>query len=385
VASESRLNTTLNSVEASVYITDSQFRCQYVNQKVCDLFDLPAVKINGNTDAAFFDAATCEQLRENDLSVLRSGERVASEKSKMMSQNQQEHVFISVKLPQRNPDGSVYALCGISTDITEHKQIRNQLQQLAFFDMLTGLPNHRLTLDRLDHALGGRNKTVFKGAVLFIDLDNFKTDNDTLDHDVGDQLLQQVAKRLERELLATEAVGRLGADEFVLIVEDIALNTVDAIASARDIAELLRQQFMQPFDLKGTPHLCSVRIGVALFSDAEGNVDNLFKGADLALAAATVNGRNQVQFFNRPMQIDVTRRTRIENAIRHAIKDISFMLPIQPQVDREGQIVSMEGLLRMTQLGEVSPTEFIPVAETSGFIVPLGEWVVDHACALLAD
>lgn len=387
VASENRLNAILNSVEAYIYIKDSQLRYQYVNQKVCDLFALPAEKIIGNTDAAFFDAATCEQLRENDLRVLRGGERVASEESNMMHQDQQEHIFISVKLPLRNPDGSIYALCGISTDITEHKQIRNQLHQLAFFDMLTGLPNRRLILDRLDHALGGRNKTGFEGAVLFIDLDNFKTVNDTLGHDIGDQLLQQVAKRLERGLLATDSVGRLGADEFVLIVEDIALNTVDAMVRVRDIAEFLRQQFMQPFELKGSPYICSVSIGVAMFSDAEGNVDNLLKGADLALAAAKVNGRNQVQFFNRAMQVEVTRRTRIENAIRHAIKNNSFLLYIQPQVDREGHIVSMEGLLRMTdpELGVVSPAEFIPVAETSGLIVPLGEWVVDSACALLAD
>jgi len=118
-----------------------------------------------------------------------------------------------------------------------------------------------------------------------------------------------------------------------------------------------------------------------MFSDAEGNVENLLKGADLALAAAKVNGRNQVQFFNRAMQIEVTRRARIENAIRHALKGNAFMLHVQPQVDREGQIVSMEGLLRMTdpELGLVSPAEFIPVAETSGLIVPLGEWVVDSA------
>jgi predicted signal transduction protein with EAL and GGDEF domain len=166
-----------------------------------------------------------------------------------------------------------------------------------------------------------------------------------------------------------------------MIVEDLALNTVDAMVRVRDIAEFLRQQFMQPFELKGSAYNCSVSIGVAMFSDAEGNVENLLKGADLALAAAKVNGRNQVQFFNRAMQIEVTRRARIENAIRHALKGNAFMLHVQPQVDREGQIVSMEGLLRMTdpELGLVSPAEFIPVAETSGLIVPLGEWVVDSA------
>lgn len=387
LASENRLNTILNSVEAYIYIKDSQMRYQYVNKKVCELFSLPADQIIGKTDAAFFDAATCEHLRENDLRVLRSGQRVADEESNIMAHDQQEHIFISVKLPLRNPDGSIYALCGISTDITEHKQIRNQLHQLAFFDVLTGLPNRRLILDRLDHALGGRNKTGFEGAVLYIDLDNFKTVNDTLGHDAGDQLLQQVAKRLERGLLATDSIGRLGADEFVLIVEDVAQNSVDALVRVRDIAEFLRQQFNQPFELNGMPYVCTVSIGVVLFSDANGNIDNLLKGADLALAAAEVSGRNKVQFFNPAMQIEVTRRTRIEKALRQAISHNSLVLHIQPQVDCEGRIVSMEGLLRMTdpELGMVSPAEFISVAEASGLIVPLGEWVVATACTLLAS
>lgn len=387
LASENRLNTILNSVEAHIYIKDSQLRYQYVNKKVCELFSLPPEKIIGKTDAAFFDAETCEHLRENDLRVLRNGLRVADEESNFMAHDQQEHIFISVKLPLRNPDGSIYALCGISTDITEHKQIRNQLHQLAYFDVLTGLPNRRLILDRLDHALGGRNKTGFEGAVLFIDLDNFKTVNDTLGHDAGDQLLQQVAKRLERGLLATDTIGRLGADEFVLIVEDLAQNTVDALVRVRDVAEFLRQQFNQPFELQGLPYVCTVSIGVVMFSDANEDIENLLKGADLALAAAKLNGRNQVQFFNPAMQVVVTRRTRIEKALRAAMSNHSLLLHIQPQVDCQGHIVSMEGLLRMTdpELGVVSPGEFIPVAETSGLIIPLGEWVVESACTLLAS
>lgn len=387
VASENRLNTILNSVEAYIYIKDHKLRYQYANRKVCELFGLPAEQIIGKTDAAFFDEATCEHLYENDMRVLRSGERVADEESNIMASDQQEHVFISVKLPLRNPDGSIYALCGISTDVTEHKQIRNQLHQLAFFDALTGLPNRRLVLDRLDHAMASRQKTGFEGALLLIDLDHFKTVNDTLGHDIGDLLLQQVARRLERGLLTTDSAGRLGADEFVLIVEDVALNANDALVRVRDMAEFLRSQLAQPFDLRGTEFICSVSVGVAMFSDAGGDTDALLKGADLALAAAKSSGRNMVRFFNPAMQVEVTRRTRIENALRKAIEHNSLALYLQPQINVDGKTVSLEALLSMTDqaLGEVSPGDFIPVAETSGLIVPLGEWVITRACEILAQ
>lgn len=387
IASENRLNTILNSVEAYIYIKDHKLRYQYANRKVCDLFGVPADQIIGKTDAAFFDQATCEHLYENDIKVLRAGERVADEESNILASDQQRHEFISVKLPLRNPDGSIYALCGISTDVTEHKQIRNQLHQLAFFDALTGLPNRRLVLDRLDHAMASRQKTGYEGALLLIDLDHFKTVNDTLGHEIGDLLLQQVARRIERGLLNTDSAGRLGADEFVLIVEDVALNPDDALVRVRDMAEFLRNQLSQPFDLRGTEYVCSVSVGVAMFTDAGNDTDALLKGADLALAAAKSSGRNMVRFFNPEMQIEVTRRTRIENALRKAIEHNTFVLFLQPQMDSTGTTVSMEALLRLTDpaLGEVPPGDFVPVAETSGLIVPLGEWVITHACELLAQ
>ena len=385
LASESRLNTILNSVDAYIYIKDTHLRYQYANRKVCELFGSSPEHITGKTDADFFDEATCKKLLENDSKVLHSGERVANEEMNILQADQQERYFISVKLPLRNPDNSIYALCGISTDITEHRQIRNQLHQLAYFDVLTDLPNRRLVMDRLQHALASRLKTGYEGAVLFIDLDNFKTINDTLGHERGDLLLQQVARRLERGLLSTDTAGRLGEDEFVLIVEDVARDANDASARISEMADFLRQQFAQPFDLDGAECVCSVSIGVAMFSDAGGDVDTLLKGADLALSAAKNSGRNVVRFFNPDMQIEVTRRTRIELALRKAIELDSVRLFLQPQVDRNGDIVSLEALLRLTDqvLGDIPPADFIPVAERSGLIVPLGEWVVDQACQLL--
>lgn len=385
-ASEVRLNTILDSVEAFIYIKDYRLRYQYANRKVCELFGLPRDQIIGKTDEAFFDAKTCEHLRENDLRVIRQGERVADEETNISALDQKEHQFLSVKLPLRNPDGTIYALCGISTDITEHKQIRNQLHQLAFFDPLTGLPNRRLVLDRLDHAMASHARTGFEGALMLVDVDDFKTVNDTIGHNMGDLLLQRIARRIERGLLSTDTVGRLGADEFVLIVEDLAANADDALVRIRDMAEFLRKQLSQPFELNGGDYVCSVSIGVAMFSDTDSDPDALLKGADLALAAAKTAGRNQVRFFNPDMQTEVTRRTEIEKALRTAIDKGYLALHLQPQVDQNGIVNGMEALVRWTdpQLGQISPADFIPVAETSGLIVPMGQWIISQAADMLA-
>ena len=387
MASEARLNTILNSVDAYIYIKDYNLRYRYANRRVCDLFGVTLDEITGRTDADFFDETTCARLEQNDLKVIRHGERVADDETSTVMRNSRQYDFLSVKIPLRNPDNSIYALCGISTDISEHKQIRDQLHQLAFFDPLTGLPNRRLVLDRLDHALAGRNKTGYEGALLFLDVDDFKIVNDTLGHDMGDRLLQLFARRLERGLLSTDTAGRLGADEFVLIVEDLATSADDSLVRVRDMAEILRLQLNQPFELGGVDHVCAVSIGIAMFSDAgTGDVEALLKAADLALNAAKNEG-NAVRFFNPEMQIEVTRRTRMEAALRKALLDGDLSLHLQPQIDASGNVYSMEALLRWydPELGQVSPDDFIPVAETCGLIVPLGEWVLNRACGMLAD
>lgn len=385
--SENRLNTILDSVEACIYIKDEQMRYQYANRKVCELFGTTPEQILGQTDDRFFDVATCALLQQNDLRVLRRGERVAGEEVSGLNHKGEQRTFLTVKLPLRHPDGRIHALCGISTDITEYRQLQEELHQLAFFDPLTGLANRRLLLDRLRHALAGSQTTGYPGALVLIDLDNFKDINDSRGHDLGDQLLQQTADRLRHNLTGTDTAGRLGSDEFVLILEDLSPRQEDAIMQARDRARQLLEQLAIPYKIEGKGHRCSASIGIAMFSDTQGNIEELLKAADLAMFAAKADGRNNLHFFNQAMQEEVNLRSRLEHDLRQAMERDDLALHLQPQVDDGERIIGMEALLRWPhpELGLISPADFIPLAESSGLIIPLGDWVLSRACRLLAE
>ncbi|PSJ47680.1 diguanylate cyclase [Zobellella endophytica] len=386
-ASEARLNTILDSVEAYIYIKDEELRYQYANRKVCELFGLSQAQIIGQRDTRFFDADTCARLRQNDLRVLQQGERVAHEEVNYLSDNGEPRTYLTVKLPLRHPDGRIYALCGISTDITAYRQLQDDLHHLAFYDPLTRLANRRLLLDHLHHALASSHNTGYQGALVLVDLDNFKNINDTLGHDQGDQLLLQTAERLRQSLASTDTAGRLGSDEFVLILEDLNPHATEAVMQARDRAGHLLEQLARPYELGGRHYTCSASIGIAMFSDVQGHVEELLKAADLAMFAAKADGRNTLHFFNKAMQNEVNQRSRVEAALRQAIDHDQLELHVQPLVDSQACVTGMEALLRWQhpELGRLSPADFIPLAESSDLIVLLGDWVLRQACRLLAD
>jgi diguanylate cyclase (GGDEF)-like protein/PAS domain S-box-containing protein len=385
-ASEQRLNTILDSVEAYIYIKDPELRYQYANRKVCELFGMPLAQVVGQTDERFFDAPTTANLRDNDRRVL-LGERVETEEINRSPDGTIKQTYLSVKLPLRHPDGSIYALCGISTDISEHKKNLEQIHRLAFYDLLTGLPNRRLLLDRLQHALAQRERSQLDGALLFIDLDNFKDLNDTLGHDMGDQLLQQVAQRLSSHVREEDTLARLGGDEFVLMLEGLPLQHPEAIAQIETVATKLIQVLADPYVLQGRSHTSTASIGIALFSEARGTVDELLKRADLAMYEAKGAGRNTLRFFNPEMQAEVSARATLENDLRQSLAERHFVLHYQPQVNPQGQLLGAEALVRWQHpsRGLVAPGEFIPLAESSGLILPLGRWILHSACQQLVN
>jgi len=286
----------------------------------------------------------------------------------------------------RSTDGSVTHYVGSHIDITERKAAEEKINELAFFDPLTGLPNRRLLLDRLHQALASSTRSKRHGALLFADLDNFKTLNDTKGHDVGDLLLQQVAQRLVSCVREGDTVARLGGDEFVLMLEDLSDDEQEAATQTEAVGEKILAVLNQPYQLAGAEHRSTPSIGIALFADHQGTMDELLKRADLAMYQAKAAGRNTLRFFDPEMQAVVMTRAALEADMREAILKGQFVLHYQAQIVGEGRLTGAEVLVRWQhpQRGLVSPAEFIPLAEDTGLILPLGQWVLETACAQLA-
>ena len=380
--SEDKLSTILNSVESYIYIKDPQLRYQYTNSIFSASVGRPLV---GLADTDLFNAATAEQLQRNDRRVLEHGERVADEETITTADGKHTHTYLSVKLPLRRPDGSIYALCGISTDITELKRSREAIHQLAFYDALTGLPNRRLLMDRMQQILAARDRTAHDGALLFIDLDHFKTLNDTLGHDVGDLLLQQVTKRLKQCTRDQDTLARLGGDEFVVMLQDLSTDANDAARQADAVAGKIVSTLAEPYMLAGQHYQSTVSVGIAMFSDPHSTQEELFKRGDLAMYQAKADGRNTLRFFNPDMQARMSARVALEADLREALVRQEFLLYYQPQADNHGKMLGAEALMRWQhpQRGLVEPGEFIGAAEACGLIVPLGRWILRTACLQL--
>ena len=384
-SSEDRLATILNSVDAYIYIKDPQLRYQYANRKVAELFGISQADIIGKTDRDFFDPATVAQLQTNDLRVVQHGERVEDEETLPSKVDQLTHTYLSVKLPLRQRDGAVYALCGISTDITQHKQAEEAIHQLAFYDPLTLLPNRRLLMERLKQAIAAHARGQDHGALLLIDVDNFKDLNDTLGHHIGDQLLRQIAARLTACMRPQDTLARQGGDEFVVILQGMSAPPEEAARQTRQMAQTILHALAEPYQLEAHHYQTSVSIGIALFSGLQIDQDDLLKQADLAMYQAKSDGRNTLRFFTPEMQAQVSARTVLEADLHQALVNHEFRLYYQPQVNSTGQPMGVEALVRWQhpERGLVSPAEFIPVAETSGLILPLGRWILMTACRQL--
>ncbi|RXZ34022.1 EAL domain-containing protein [Oxalobacteraceae bacterium CAVE-383] len=286
----------------------------------------------------------------------------------------------------RDEQGAATSILCINTDITQRKAAEQKIQRLAFYDSLTQLPNRLLLLERLQQAISVKDPQRRVGALLFIDLDNFKNLNDTLGHDKGDLLLKQVAQRLTACLRENDTVARLGGDEFVLLLEDISENPAQAAAQAESIGHKIIGSFNLPFYLDSYEYFSTPSIGVTLFNDAACSVDELLKRADIAMYQAKACGRNAMRFFDPGMQAVVSARAELEADMRHGLLENEFILHYQPQVLSDGTITGAEVLLRWEhpRRGLVSPMEFIPLAEDTGLITALGEYVLEAACRQLA-
>jgi diguanylate cyclase (GGDEF)-like protein/PAS domain S-box-containing protein len=280
--------------------------------------------------------------------------------------------------PLRDAAGELYGYLSIVSDITERKAAEKRIEFLAYHDALTGLPNRLLLQDRFEQAKAHASRANTKAALLFLDLDNFKSINDSLGHDAGDALLRQIAKRLSTCVRETDTISRQGGDEFLLLLPD--LNHVDDTAPV--LAKVMEQMQM-PFHAEGPDIATSVSMGVTIFPDDGTSFEILLKKADMAMYRAKDDGRNAYRFFDEGMNVEAVEHLFIRSGLRRALDRDELLLNYQPQVDLgNGAITGVEALIRWRhpELGMVGPGRFIPVAEDSGLIVPIGDWVLHEAC-----
>jgi len=335
----------------------------------------PRVLKSGHHDAAFY-AAMWETIR-----------RTGSWQGEIWDRRKNGEIYPKMLTITaiKDANGTVTHYVGAHTDITERKLAEEEIKSLAFYDPLTQLPNRRLLIDRLQQALASSARSGREGALMFIDLDNFKTLNDTLGHDIGDILLQQVAQRLTSCVREGDSVARLGGDEFVVMLEDLSGPTMEAAEQAEVVGEKILAALNLPYQLAGHDSYSTTSIGVTLFNGHKQSTDELMKQADIAMYQAKKAGRNTLRFFDPQMQETITARVTLEKELRNALENRQFRLFYQIQVDSSHHPFGAEVLIRWQhpERGLVNPGDFIPLAEESGLILPIGEWVLEAACAQL--
>lgn len=370
--------------QEAIVITDAEARILRVNKAFQNITGYsaqeavghnPRMLKSGQHDAHFYQAMWTQLLSTGKW----SGEICDRRKN---GETYQKFMTITAV---HNDQQQVIHYVGVFRDISDQMNAEQEIHRLAFYDPLTKLPNRRLLMDTLQHAMAASLRHDRHGALLFIDLDHFKYINDTQGHAKGDQLLIEVAQRLQGCVRDSDSVGRLGGDEFVVLLEDLSCQAEEAARQVELVVEKIRSKLNMPYLLQGTEYLSTASIGITLFYGHTESVENLLKYADVAMYQAKTAGRNVIRFFDPKMQADLNLRAVMENELRQALEKQQFRLFYQVQVDSVRRPIGAEVLLRWVhpERGLVSPMQFIPIAEEAGLISSIGLWVLVNACVQL--
>jgi diguanylate cyclase (GGDEF)-like protein/PAS domain S-box-containing protein len=369
----------IDQVPDYLFVKDRESRFLLCNRAVAADLGLRPDELIGKTDFELHPHELASKFFADEQRVISSGEASLDIEEYVLDPSGKKQWLSTSKVPLRNDGNEVIGIVGVARNVSDRKHAEDQIRFMALHDVLTGLPNRSLLMDRLTQALLQAERSHSRATVIFIDLDNFKLVNDSLGHNAGDLLLKVVAERMVGCVRTTDTVARLGGDEFVILLTDQQTNS--AIPAA--ILDDLQAAIAVPIPIEGQQFHVTCSIGVATFPEDGRDPETLLMNADVAMYQAKESGRGSLQFYTAEMNEAAFERRMLQEGLREAIVGHEFELVYQPQVEiRTGAIFATEALVRWhhPKLGVILPTKFIPLAEESGLIVPLGDWVLREAC-----